>query len=106
MLSGTRFYYCVQGAEVSSSIEVRQVLIFSVMGRLPLPSPFDNMGVWLCGCLIVPFYMQLHLGQIYCTTDPVSAAAGVPATYRNTVNKLSLNGDMLMLVEETCVPSG
>jgi hypothetical protein len=55
------------------------------------------MSVLLCGCLITLFYAQLHLGHIY------SAAADVPATYRNTVNKLSLDGDMLGLMEETSV---
>jgi hypothetical protein len=52
----------------------------------------------MCGCLIMPFYAQLHPGQIY------SIAADVPATYWNTVNKLSLDGDMLGLMEGTSVP--
>jgi len=39
----------------------------------------------------MPFYVQLHPGHIY------STAADVPATYRNTVNKLGL-------MEETSVP--
>jgi len=88
----------VQGADVSLSLEVRQVLIFFVTGQLLLLSVFNNMSVWLCGCLITPFCVQLHPGHIY------SAAADVPATYRNTVNMLSLNGDMLGLMEETSVP--
>jgi len=88
----------VQGADVSLSVEVRQVLIFFVTGLLLLLSLFNNMNVWLCGCLITPFYVQLHPGHIY------STAAYVPAAYRNTVNKLSLNGDMLGLMEETSIP--
>lgn len=87
----------MQGADVSLSVEARQVLIFFVTGQqLPL-SVFNNMSVWLCGCLITPFYVQLHPGHIY------STAADVPVTCRNTVNKLSLKGDMLGLMEETSV---
>jgi len=90
----------VQGADVSLSVEVRQDLIFFVTGQQLLLSVFNNISVWLCGCLITPFYVQLHPGHIY------STAADVPATYRNTVNKLSLEGDVLGLMEETSVSLG
>jgi hypothetical protein len=39
--------------------------------------------------------VQLRPGQIY------STAAVVPTTYRHTVNKLSLDSDILGLIEET-----
>lgn len=50
--------------------------------------------MWLLNHAIL---CAVHPGHIY------STAADVPATHRNTVNKLSLEGDMLGLMEETSV---